>query len=59
MESEHVYHPLEKLQQRDQIKQTLAAKNDITLITIPFWWDGKADRYKNKKDTQIIIITND
>jgi len=45
MESEHVYHPLEKLQQRDQIKQTLAAKNHITLITIPFWWDGKADRY--------------
>src|ERR1700722_1328892 len=30
---------------RDQAKRALAAEKGITLVTVPFWWDGRTDRY--------------
>jgi len=40
----NVYSAAEQIQARDKLKQKLAAAKGIQLITIPFWWDGKAER---------------
>ena len=36
--------PVETVQERDTLKQALAKDKGITLVTIPFWWDGKLSR---------------
>jgi hypothetical protein len=36
---------LEDYQERDKIKLGLAKARGITLFVIPFWWDGKIERY--------------
>ena len=41
---ERVYEQLDKLQARDKMKEELVKKKGITLITIPYWWDGRIDR---------------
>ena len=33
------------MQKRDSLKEELAASKGITLITVPFWWDGKKERF--------------
>lgn len=40
-----MYKPLEEIQARDRVKKALAGAEGITLITVPFWWDGKIERY--------------
>ena len=39
------YHPLESIQSRDAAKKEAAMARGITLIPIPFWWDGYRERY--------------
>lgn len=36
--------PLETYQQRDNMKAQAAKLRGITLIHIPFWWDGSKER---------------
>ena len=36
---------LEELQQRDKQKLELAKEKGITVIVVPFWWDGTLGRY--------------
>jgi len=45
MDSQFVPTPLQPLQERDLLKQQLAKEKDLTLISVPFWWDGKEERY--------------
>ena len=35
---------LERITARDSLKQTLAKEKGLTLITVPFWWDGTRER---------------
>jgi hypothetical protein len=35
---------LEYRKQQDQLKKTLCKDNGITLINIPYWWDGTKDQ---------------
>jgi len=35
---------LEEIKKRDKMKQELANKAGITLISIPFWWDNRIER---------------
>ena len=46
MDSQFVPTPLQPLQERDLLKQQLAKEKDLTLISVPFWWDGKEERYR-------------
>jgi len=36
--------PLDFYQSRDEAKRQLAKASDITLIVVPYWWDGTEDR---------------
>ena len=36
--------PLAEIKARDKMKQELANKAGITLISIPFWWDNRIER---------------
>ena len=36
---------MEDIQRKDKTKRELAEAKGITLVTIPFWWDGKTSRY--------------
>lgn len=36
--------PLDTYQARDRMKMELAASRGITLIIVPFWWDGRQER---------------
>lgn len=44
MSSDYTYQPLSYFTSRDQVKQRLAQAKGITLITVPYWWDGKEER---------------
>ena len=44
--ADYAHQPLKMYQQRDQRKLDLAKENDITLILVPCWWDGKLDRFR-------------
>jgi len=37
--------PLAQIKRRDEEKKRLAQRSGITLIVVPFWWDGRLDRY--------------
>jgi len=39
------FQPLEVIKKRDQIKDELAASRGITLISVPYWWDGQEERF--------------
>jgi len=45
MTSEYTYQPVEKYMKLDALKHEIAQAKGITLITVPFWWDGKPTRY--------------
>lgn len=40
----NVYQSLEEVQNRDRIKRRLVEERGITLLVIPYWWDGKEER---------------
>jgi hypothetical protein len=42
--SDQVHVPLQKTQTRDALKRKLIEEKGITLVTIPFWWDGVLHR---------------
>jgi len=56
MSSQFIYQPLSTLESRDNIKQTLAKEKGITLITVPFWWDGERDRLVKKRILRILRL---
>src|SRR5258706_199203 len=37
--------PLAAIQQRDELKHQLVREKGITLIIVPWWWDGQEHRY--------------
>ena len=39
------FQPLDVIKKRDQIKDELAASRGITLISVPYWWDGQEERF--------------
>jgi len=39
-----IYNRLETVQEQDQKKQRLAKQKGITIIRVPYWWDGKSER---------------
>lgn len=47
MSAGYTYQPVEHYSGRDMMKHQLAEEKGITLITIPFWWDGTLDRYES------------
>ena len=52
------YQPLETVLDRDLQKTRLAREQGITLVRIPFWWDGRIDRCtspRNRPSTNICI----
>jgi len=53
MHAGYTYEPLSAVKERDKAKNDLAAAKGITLISIPFWWDGKMERYQSTKIKQI------
>jgi len=53
MPAGYTYEPLSAVKERDKAKNDLAAAKGITLISIPFWWDGKMERYQSTKIKQI------
>lgn len=42
--TEYSYVPVEMIQKRDQTKKEQALEKGITLVIIPFWWDGTLAR---------------
>lgn len=40
----YAFETLDIYRTRDSVKQQLATDRGISLITIPFWWDGKIER---------------
>lgn len=36
--------PLDSYQALDRIKRELATSRGITLVIVPYWWDGKEER---------------
>jgi len=40
----YAFETLDIYRTRDSVKQQLAQDRGISLITIPFWWDGKIER---------------
>ena len=38
--------PLEMYQRRDVEKQEICSKNNITLVVVPYWWDGTLEQLK-------------
>jgi len=42
--AEYVVESLKNVQARDAVKKEVANKKEITLITVPCWWDGQRDR---------------
>ena len=42
--TEYTHKPVESITERDTIKRDLAKTKEITLISIPFWWDGHNER---------------
>lgn len=41
----HAYEPLDVYQRRDEQKKALTSSKGITLISVPYWWDGTEERY--------------
>ncbi len=44
MDTQHVDKPTQQIEQRDKTKKELAVAKGITLVTVPFWWNGQEDR---------------
>ena len=44
------YRPVKETEERDKRKKELAREKTITLIIVPFWWDGQVNRYLHKKN---------
>jgi len=44
MDTSYTQIPLSERQEADKRKRELAAEKGITLIAIPFWWDGTRER---------------
>jgi len=44
MDTSYTQMPLSERQEADKRKRELAAEKGITLISIPFWWDGTRER---------------
>lgn len=42
---DNVYSPLADHQARDALKAQLAKDHNVSLITIPCWWDGSSERF--------------
>ena len=42
--NKNLYQSLGDVKKRDELKQQLVREKGITLITVPFWWDGKEER---------------
>ena len=45
--TEYTYQPLQSYQQKDEAKRKLAAEKGLSLVTVPFWWNGNLERYCN------------
>src|SRR5690348_13650722 len=45
LNAEYSQVPLEAVRQQDEVKKQLAKEQGITLVTVPFWWDGRENRY--------------
>ena len=43
--TDYAYEPVSTFAERDALKKNLVAAKGITLIVVPFWWDGKQERY--------------
>jgi len=43
--TEYAYKPLSSFEELDKLKSELAHAREITLVHIPFWWDGRKERY--------------
>jgi len=42
--TEYAGQPTDVYTRLDKVKQQLAKQKGITLITVPFWWDGRQER---------------
>jgi len=40
----NAYQPLREFQEHDKMKYQLAQAKGITLVQVPFWWDGQSKR---------------
>ena len=38
------YTPLEKIAEKDKVKEEAARAKGLTLIVVPCWWDGTVER---------------